>query len=240
MWTALGTFLLWFGWYGFNVGSLQRIDDVYGDLIARIAVNTSLAAAGGAVFPTVWTIARTRVWDINIMMNGILAGLVSITSGCLMVDAWAAYLIGFISGMIYIGLAKAMLMLKIDDPLEACGIHMGSGAWAMISVSFFARQDLVVIFYGASYREHYGVFMGGDGLLLGVNLLALVTVGLWTCFFALLYFGTASKLGVLRITKEEEKYGMDVINHMHMTHAQKTVMKSSSRRESSGITSDNT
>eukprot|EP01126_Amoeba_proteus_P065263 TRINITY_DN924_c0_g1_i4.p2 TRINITY_DN924_c0_g1~~TRINITY_DN924_c0_g1_i4.p2 ORF type:complete len:133 (-),score=32.19 TRINITY_DN924_c0_g1_i4:217-615(-) len=125
-----------------------------------------------------------------------------------------------------------MLFLKIDDPLEACGIHMGSGAWSMIGVAFFAKKDIVVTLYGSSYEHHYGVFMGGDGLLLAVNLVALVTVGLWTLFFSLLYFGVTSRLGYLRITKEEEKYGLDVLNHMHMTHAQRVVMKSSSHRES--------
>lgn len=106
MWTTLGTFLLWFGWYGFNIGSILFVTDgsMYlnadlsypsdGVLMGKIGMNTTLAGAGGSIFPLLLNRYLYKSWDINILFNGILAGLVSITSGCAIIDSWAAFITG--------------------------------------------------------------------------------------------------------------------------------------------------
>eukprot|EP01127_Copromyxa_protea_P024083 TRINITY_DN9327_c0_g1_i1.p1 TRINITY_DN9327_c0_g1~~TRINITY_DN9327_c0_g1_i1.p1 ORF type:complete len:490 (+),score=37.93 TRINITY_DN9327_c0_g1_i1:172-1470(+) len=228
MWTAFGTFLLWFGWYGFNLGSLFRISSQAGYLAGKIGLNTTLAGAGGSVLPLLVNRYLYKSWDLNVLLNGILAGFVSVTSCCVFINSWAAFLTGVIGGATYYGISHFLLRLKVDDPLNAAGIHAACGSWSMISCGFFARQDLVVLIHGPSFSEHYGAFLGGNGKLLGLNCLAVVTVASWSFLWSLLYFGLTKWFGVLRISAEEERYGLDVIHHMHMTTMQRNVFRGGS------------
>ena len=116
---CLGTFLLWFGWYGFNPGSMLAISGSY-EAVGRVAVCTTLSAAGGALATLLIKFFSTGgVWDLIAVCNGTLAGLVSVTGACATVEPWAALLIGAVGGAVYLASCRLLLALRIDDPLEA-------------------------------------------------------------------------------------------------------------------------
>lgn len=132
----LGTFGLWFGWYGFNPGSTLRITTAaLGDVASLVAVNTTLGAAAGALSgmftSTVLDERKTGIyqWDTTAAMNGCLTGLVSVTAGCATVEPWAGFVIGIVAGWVYLAASALMLRLKIDDAVDAIPVHMFGGAW---------------------------------------------------------------------------------------------------------------
>jgi Amt family ammonium transporter len=120
---SLGTFILWFGWYGFNCGSTLAITGGLGNLAAKVAVTTTLSAATGAITATFVGKIITGSYDISLGLNGVLAALVSITANCSVVDPWHAIVIGFIGANIFIGGHFLLFKLKIDDPCDACIVH---------------------------------------------------------------------------------------------------------------------
>ncbi len=127
----LGTFCLWFGWYGFNPGSVFYIStEQFGDVAALVAVNTTLSACAGAIsamFTSTlldWWYTGVHTYDLGYTMNGCLTGLVGITAGCATVETWAAVLIGVISGWVYLGASKLMIKLRIDDAVDAIPGHV--------------------------------------------------------------------------------------------------------------------
>ena len=124
---ALGTFILWFGWYGFNPVSTLAFE--YMETAARVAVTTTLGAAAGGVTALSIHYGFTKSLDVGPMCNGILAGLVSITGNCVVIEPWAAALIGAIGAAIYYGFSALLRKLKIDDPLDASSVHGACGAW---------------------------------------------------------------------------------------------------------------
>merc|ERR1719310_1882094 len=158
---VLGTFLLWFGWYGFNPGSTLLIHGYARDA-ARAAVTTTLAAASGAVVGLyIKRLLPTRfggspgVWDLGHTCNSLLGGLVGIPAGTSVVTPWAALIIGFIAAWVYHGASCLMRKLKIDDPLDAFAVHGACGFWGCIAVGFFAVGDYT--------GKDAGLFYGGVG-----------------------------------------------------------------------------
>jgi len=132
----LGTFCLWFGWYGFNPGSVIYIaSENQGDVASLVAVNTTLAACAGAISAMFtssmidWRREGIFTYDVTMTMNGCLTGLVAVTSGCATVDTWAAVVIGIIAGWVYIGASKLLIKFRIDDAVDAIPVHMFGGAW---------------------------------------------------------------------------------------------------------------
>merc|ERR1719401_3093720 len=117
---VLGTFILWFGWYGFNCGSTLGLSDAAtGALAAQVAMNTTIAAATGGVTVFCATFAILKKYDVVALCSGILAGLVSITAPCGNVESGSAFAVGLIGGLIYVASSKLLKMLRIDDPLDA-------------------------------------------------------------------------------------------------------------------------
>lgn len=207
---TLGTFLLWFGWYGFNPGSALSVQGDLKETIGRCAVNTTLAAGAAGVATLFIIKIRDHIFDLLASLNGILAGLVSITASCAFVEPYAAVIIGVIGSLVYVALAMLMLKLKIDDPLEAFPIHGGAGVWGAIAVGLFNREAYQV---QAGIGKHHGLFYGGGGRLLAANIIGCLVVIAWVCLLIGPLFLVMKTLGLLRISAEEEIIGNDVSKH---------------------------
>ena len=130
---CLGTFILWFGWYGFNAGSTTALSDGAQEVAARCCVTTTVAAAAGGVAAFTLSSYSKGAYDVVAYANGILAGLVSITAGCSNVDVWAAFVIGLVGGVTYYFAAKLLEKLHIDDPIGAFPVHGACGVWGVVA-----------------------------------------------------------------------------------------------------------
>merc|ERR1711988_937438 len=167
---VLGTFILWFGWYGFNCGSTTAMTDGSDNTAALVAMTTTLSAAMGGITVFFLRFAMTKQHDVCGLANGVLAGLVSITAGCDGVYGWAAILIGFIGGLIFVGASALLKKLKIDDPVDAFAVHGACGAWGVIAVAFFNFTK--GIFYGSEHDYE-------SGKLLGWQVCGIVVITAW-------------------------------------------------------------
>jgi len=213
---VLGTFILWFGWYGFNPGSTLAISPAgYGDIAALCAVTTTLSAATGSITAmfadTLMTMCTEghAEYDITMAMNGALGGLVGITAGCSVVEPWAAVLIGMVSGLVYVGASKLLVKLKIDDAVDAIPVHFFCGMWALIAVGIFASPTLVANAYGSDS----GGILYGHGNLFGVELLGIVWIIGWTAGVMTPFFVIINALGLFRVDATEERVGLDISHH---------------------------
>jgi len=203
---VLGTFILFVGWFGFNCGSTLKVDG-YSHAMARAAVTTTLSAVAGGLTTAIIGKIIDGKWDLGMMCNGILAGLVSITAGCSVVESWASILIGIIGGFICFGASRTLVFLKIDDPLDAFPVHGACGAWGCIAVGLFCTSD-----YTYNTKGHEGMFYGG-GELLGVQLLGVLTEALWVGGTTAILFFSLAMMGLLRVSEEEEEQGLDISEH---------------------------
>jgi Amt family ammonium transporter len=214
---VLGTFILWFGWYGFNPGSTLAISPPgYGDILALCAVTTTLSAAAGAVSALftdtlIGLIHQGETeYDLTMCMNGCLSGLVGITAGCSVVEPWAALVIGFFSGLIYVCSSKLLVKLRIDDAVDAIPVHFFNGMWGCIATGIFASPRHVAAVYGASHNA--GLFYDNGKLLVcqifGILFICTWTMGIMTPFFYIL-----KTLEILRVDPLEEEVGLDISHH---------------------------
>jgi Amt family ammonium transporter len=213
---VLGTFILWFGWYGFNPGSTLAISPAgYGDVAALCAVTTTLSAAAGAVSSMFtetllgFLVEGETEYDLTMCMNGCLGGLVGITAGCSVVEPWAAVIIGTIAGTVYVFSSKLLVLLKIDDAVDAIPVHFFNGMWGCIATGLFAAPRHTALAYGAT---NCGLFYSNANLLvneiLGIGFIILWIGGVMTPFFILL-----NVLGMFRVDPLEEKVGLDISHH---------------------------
>lgn len=203
---ALGTFILWFGWYGFNPGSTNCAFGCM-DLAAAIAVNTTLSAAAGGMTTLLLEILLGRPGDIGPVLNGILGGLVGITSGCAVVEAYGAVVIGIVSGMVYTASGSLLKKMRVDDPLDASPVHFFCGLWGCIAPGLLASKNMVEAAYGST--AGYGVFYGSSGTQLGVQILGAVSVTAWSACNGFILFYSLHKMGKLRVSPQEEEEGLD-------------------------------
>lgn len=199
--TALGVFILWFCWFGFNGGStVSMTGDETLILAGSVFTTTNLAAAVAAVVTMVITWFRYKKPDVSMTLNGALAGLVAITAGCDVVSPAGAAIIGVIAGIAVIfGIEFIDKVLKIDDPVGAIGVHGVCGALGTILVGFFALDG--------------GVFYGGGFRLLGTQLLGVVSVIAWVGVTMTVAFLIIKKTVGLRVSIEEEIMGLDITEH---------------------------
>ena len=193
---ALGVFILWFGWFGFNPGSTTSGDGSIG----YIAVTTNLSAAAGAVVAmcTAWVIMKKP--DASMALNGALAGLVSITAPCDGVSPMAAIAIGAVGGVLVV-LSVLFIdhVLKVDDPVGAVSVHGVCGAWGTLSAGLFNMET--------------GLFYGGGLKQLGVQALGVGSAFIWAFGIGLALFFAIEKTIGLRVTSEEELKGLDIGEH---------------------------
>ena len=203
VYTALAVLILWVGWFGFNAGSTVAVDEGF---FGFVALNTNLAAAAGAVAATLVSWIALGKPDIPTILNGALAGLVAITASCAFVNTWGAVVIGFIAGILVFYSARFFEKKKIDDPIFALSVHGTAGVWGTLSTGFFATPELAAV--GAP-----GLFYGGGFGQLGVQLLSVVTAGLYTFIVAFIILAIIKKMMGIRVTEEEEIMGLDISEH---------------------------
>lgn len=220
---VLGTFLLWFGWYGFNPGSFFTILKSYSSsrgayygqwsAVGRTAVTTTLAGSTAALTTLFGKRLLVGHWNVIDVCNGLLGGFAAITSGCAVVEPWAAIICGFVASWVLIGMNKLAVIFKYDDPLEAAQLHGGCGAWGVLFTGLFAAKHYVNEVYPGKPDRPYGLFMGGGGKLLGAQIIQILVVFGWvTVTMGPLFYGL-DKLNLLRISSEDEMAGMDLTRH---------------------------
>ena len=200
---ALGVFILWFGWFGFNPGSTLSVGD--GNLIGLVAINTNLAAAAGAIsaMATVWM--RYGKPDLSMTMNGALAGLVAITAPCAFVDPWAAIAIGAVGGVIVVLGVSVLDKIHVDDPVGAVPVHGMNGLWGTLAIGIFGKAELGL--------AGDGVLYGGGFGQLGVQALgALARAGFALVCMGAIFLAIKKTVG-LRVSREEELRGLDIGEH---------------------------
>ncbi|MBN1699418.1 MAG: ammonium transporter [Spirochaetales bacterium] len=199
---ALGVFILWFGWFGFNPGSTTAGTNLS---IAFIAVNTSIAAAAGAISAMIFSWLRFGKPDPSMSLNGALAGLVAITAGCSSVSPGSSIVIGLLAGIIVVASVEFIdKVLHIDDPVGAVSVHGVCGAFGTLAVGLFAES---------AYGGVDGLFFGGGFGLLGTQTIGVVSVGCWVAITSLALFFAIKKTIGLRVTPEEELKGLDIEEH---------------------------
>ncbi len=203
---ALGVFILWFGWYGFNPGSTLTASGRDGFSMAFIALNTTLAAGTGAIGAMATNWIKSGKPDVSMSLNGALAGLVAITAGCAFVSPGSSLIIGLIAGIVVVLSVHFFdFVLKIDDPVGAISVHGVCGALGTILVGVFADTS-----YGGGMD---GLLYGGGFKLLGVQLLGVLAVFGWVAVTSFILFFTLKKTLGLRVEKDEELRGLDIEEH---------------------------
>ncbi|XP_068666861.1 ammonium transporter 1 member 1-like [Aristolochia californica] len=219
---VLGTFLLWFGWYGFNPGSFNLIlvgydgaPSYYGQwsAVGRTAVTTTLAGCTAALTTLFGKRLMSGHWNATDVCNGLLGGFAAITSGCSVVDPWAAIICGFVAAAVLIGCNKLAEKMKYDDPLEAAQLHGGCGAWGIIFTALFAKEAYVREVYSTRPSHNYGLFMGGGGRLLAAHVIQILVITGWVSALMGTLFFVLHRLNLLRISSDDEMAGMDLTRH---------------------------
>ncbi|WCJ24156.1 ammonium transporter 1 1 [Euphorbia peplus] len=216
---VLGTFLLWFGWYGFNPGSFNKILVTYSagsyngqwSAVGRTAVTTTLAGCTAALTTLFGKRMISGHWNVTDVCNGLLGGFAAITAGCSVVDPWASIVCGFVAALVLIGCNQLAEKVKYDDPLEAAQLHGGCGTWGVLFTALFAREKYVGQVYGEG--RPYGLFMGGGGRLLAANVIQIIVIIGWVSATMGPLFYILKKLKLLRISAEDEMAGMDLTRH---------------------------
>jgi Amt family ammonium transporter len=205
---ALGVFILWFGWYGFNPGSTFSAHHLR---ISVIAVNTTLAAAAASVTAMLIVLAKTKKFDLGMALNGVLAGLVAITAPCAWVEAWASVVIGIIAGIILVIGVYLLEALKIDDPVGAVPVHGFNGLWGVISVGIFA--DGTYGNYAIEPPFVKGLLYGGGVDQLIAQIIGAVVLFIWAFGAGYVLFKLLDAIVGIRVDPREEIQGLDIIEH---------------------------
>ncbi len=198
---ALGVFILWFGWFGFNPGSqLAAAGTDNAVALGHIAVTTNLSAAAGAVTAMLVAWIRYKRPTLSISLNGALAGLVAITAGCDAVNPVGAVVIGTMAGFILPFAVEFFdKILKVDDPVGAVSVHGVAGAFGTLAVGLFSTSE--------------GLFYGHGVKLLGIQAIGVLAFFAWAFGTGLLLFFILKKAGILRVTRRIEEEGLDVYEH---------------------------
>lgn len=199
---ALGVFVLWFGWFGFNAGSTVSGNDAS---IAMIAVTTNLAAAAGAVGAMLLGYIMWKHYDASLSLNGVIGGLVAITAGTANVSPGSAVVIGFIGGLIVVGgVVLLERVLKIDDPVGAISAHGFAGAWGTLAVGLFAQS---------SYGGVDGLFFGGGAGQLGTQLVGVLAAFAFVFPSSFIIFKLIDMTIGMRASDEDQIKGLDITEH---------------------------
>lgn len=197
---ALGVFILWFGWYGFNGAAAKDVNT-----LASIFLTTTLAPATATCVTMIFTWIKDGKPDVSMSLNASLAGLVAITAPCDCVDAFGSIIIGAVSGILVVVVVEGLdKKLHIDDPVGAVGVHLANGVWGTIAVGLFSKG------YDGVGK---GLFYGGGFKQLGIQLLGFVAVASWAVITMIIVFALIKKTNGLRVTAEEEIKGLDSTEH---------------------------
>lgn len=204
---ALGCFILWFGWYGFN-GAAATTEAS----LASIFLTTTIAPALATVTCMIFTWIKDGKPDVGMCLNASLAGLVAITAGCASVDALGAAIIGIVAGILVDVVVEFLdKKLHIDDPVGAVGVHMANGIWGTLAVGLFATGTGEGAFANGSVLP--GLFYGGGFKLLGIQALGAVTIVTYASIMMTIVFQLIKHTMGLRASAEDEILGMDISEH---------------------------
>ncbi len=207
---ALGVFILWLGWYGFNGAAATSVEQ-----LGSIFVTTTIAPAVATVVCMIFTWIKYGKPDVSMCLNASLAGLVAITAPCDVTDAFGAIVIGAVAGLLVVfGVWLLDYKLRVDDPVGAVAVHMMNGIWGTISVGFFATNTAPgYSIANASGEELVGMFYGGGFELLGLQLIGFASVAAWTAVTITIVFLIIKAVIGLRASQEEEIVGLDSMEH---------------------------
>ena len=198
---ALGAFILWFGWYGFNGAAATTTSE-----LATIFLNTTIAPAVATVTTMIFTWIKNGKPDVSMCINACLAGLVGVTAGCDAFDAIGSSIVGLVSGFLVVFVVEFLdLKLHIDDPVGAVGVHMANGIWGTIAVGLLANPSAPAGLDGLFYTWNY--------TQTGIQLLGFASIALYTSITMFVTFIIIKKTVGLRVSKEEEIKGLDVTEH---------------------------
>ena len=207
---ALGVFILWLGWYGFNGAAAKSVEQ-----LGSIFVTTTIAPAFATLVCMIFTWLKYGKPDVSMCLNASLAGLVAITAGCDVTDALGAIIIGSVAGLLVcFGVWLLDYVLHIDDPVGAVAVHMMNGIWGTIAVGLFATNSAPGYSIADSKgNELVGLFYGGGFKLLGLQLTGFVSVAAWTVVTITIVFLVIKATLGLRVSEEEEIVGLDPTEH---------------------------
>ena len=198
---ALGCFILWFGWYGFNGAAAWDSNS-----LASIFVTTTIAPAVATCTTMLYTWFKNGKPDVSMCLNGSLAGLVGVTAGCDAVDALGSAIIGIVSGILVVVVVEVLdLKLHIDDPVGAVGVHLANGVWGTLAVGLLANPN--------APAGLEGLFYTGSFKLLGIQTLGIIAILAWTAVTMTITFFVVKKTVGLRVSEEEEIKGLDSTEH---------------------------
>ncbi len=214
---ALGVFILWLGWYGFNGAAAASLSE-----LGSIFVTTTISPAIATVVCMVFTWVKYKKPDVSMCLNASLAGLVAITAGCDVTDAFGSIVIGAVAGLLVVfGVWFLDYKLHIDDPVGAVAVHCLNGIWGTVAVGFFATDTAPAyargygdgVTFGANQICGTGLFYGGGFKLLGLQLAGMACVILWTVVTITITFMVIKAVFGLRVSEEEEIIGLDATEH---------------------------
>lgn len=214
---ALGVFILWLGWYGFNGAAATTVEE-----LGSIFVTTTIAPAIATVVCMVFTWVKFGKPDVSMCLNASLAGLVAITASCDVTDGFGAIVIGFVAGLLVVfGVWLLDEKLRIDDPVGAVAVHMMNGIWGTIAVGLFATDTAPAfargygdgVNFGANQIVGKGLFYGGGFKLLGIQLFGMASIIAFTAVAITITFLAIRAAIGLRASEEEEILGLDITEH---------------------------
>ncbi len=206
---ALGVFILWFGWYGFNGAAATN-----GPQLASIFLTTTIAPAVATVTCMLYTWFKNGKPDVSMCLNASLAGLVGVTAGCNTVDALGATVIGIVSGILVVVAVEMLdLRLHIDDPVGAVGVHFANGIWGTLAAGLFSTNTAPAGVDGPIYALVHGTGFAAGAKVFGVQCLGLVAILAWTTVMMIITFLVIKKFNGLRVSREEELEGLDPTEH---------------------------
>ena len=201
---TIGVFVLWFGWFGFNPGSAMAAD---AGAIARIAVTTNTAAAGGAIAASIIAWILLGKPDLTMILNGGLAGLVAITAPCAFVSVGSSLIIGVAAGALVVLSVLFFDKVKVDDPVGAISVHLVCGAFGTLALGLFAQDQF------SPNTTGNGLFYGGGLGLFFSQLVGVIAVGIFVTIAAAIFWGILKAAMGIRVSTEEEVEGLDVGEH---------------------------
>lgn len=213
VYVALGVFILWVGWYGFNAGSTLAVSGGASFVAGRVAATTTLSATTACLTSLFLSRIVHGHLCIDSTLNGVLAGLVSITGPCSVVELWAAVIIGFCGAFVFFFFGLWLVKMRIDDPLNASGVHGACGIWGVLAVGLFAVPEYLNDAYGIANAQEFGLFYGGGWQQLAVQAIGALSIATWSATISGIIFGIMMLLKILRVSPEVEEAGLDITEH---------------------------
>jgi hypothetical protein len=204
--------------YGFNCGSVISLTD-NSFLVSRVAVNTTISASSACITAIILSIMTMGIFDVVLLVNGLLSGLVGITSTCAIADPWMACVIGIISCIVYASSRCLLVRLRIDDPMEAASVHGFVGTWGLLAAGIFCTDSNVAYVYTGEFTPQNRSCATGEQF--GLQLVGALCILAWTCGMSFLAWQAINYTLGLRVVPHVEEMGLDVVEHGRSAFAER-------------------